>query len=142
MRYIRHALRGWHTDRLSFDPPPSAFLRPFPRLRNGHFRAWGHLFPKRSSIMTAQRTLAVTLGLLLVLPGLAKAQYNFTPIDAPGGSNTAVNGNSANAIAGQFDDADGNTHGFVLDVDGFTPIDVPGATLTSANGLNATGQQA
>ena len=65
--------------------------------------------------MTTQRMFAaVALGLFLVAPRPAKAQYDFTTIDVPGAASTAVNGNSPNAIAGEFNDAAGNTHGFVL----------------------------
>ena len=71
--------------------------------------------------MTTQRMLAtVALGLFLAAPGLAKAQYNFTTYDVPGSTRTAVNANSTHAIAGEFDDADGNTHGFVLSNGVFT----------------------
>ena len=83
---------------------------------------------------------AVALGLFLGVPGPAKAQYDFTTIDVPGSTRTAVNGNSTHAIAGEFDDADGNTHGFVLSKGVYTPIDVPGAVFTSVNGINANGE--
>src|SRR5262249_19227796 len=56
---------------------------------------------------------AVAFGLLLSVPGLAQVKYSFTTIDVPKATATAANGNSTNAIAGQFDDADENTHGFV-----------------------------
>ena len=64
---------------------------------------------------------------VLSVPGLTQAQYSFTTIDVPGATRTAANGNSTHAIAGEFDDADGNTHGFVLNKGVFTTIDVPGA---------------
>ena len=91
-------------------------------------------------MMTTQRLLAaVTLGLLLLVPASAKAQFEFAPIDVPGASRTAANGDSTHGIVGEFDDADGNTHGFVLGKGGFTQIDVPGAWYTTANGINANG---
>ena len=81
--------------------------------------------------MTTQRLLAATaLGLFLVAPGLAKAQFDFTTIDVPGAASTAVNGNCPNAIAGEFNDADGNTHGFVLSKGAYATIDVPTADHT------------
>jgi len=83
---------------------------------------------------------AVAFGLLLTVPGLTQAQYSFTTIDVPNATATAVNANSPNAIAGQFDGADGNTHGFVLNNGSFATIDVPGAGLTIINGINAPGQ--
>jgi hypothetical protein len=60
-------------------------------------------------------------------PGLTQAQYTFTTIDVPGSTRTAANGNSTHEIAGEFDDADGNTHGFVLNKGVFTTINAPGA---------------
>ena len=47
----------------------------------------------------------MALGLFLGFPGPAKAQFNFTTIDVPGSTRTAVNANSPHAIAGEFDDA-------------------------------------
>jgi probable HAF family extracellular repeat protein len=91
-------------------------------------------------MMTTQKMLAaMALGLLLGVPGLATAQYSFTTIDVPGAASTAVNGNSTHAIVGEFDDADGHTHGFVWSKGVFTQIDVPGAWYTAANGVNANG---
>src|SRR5262249_51412102 len=94
--------------------------------------------------MTARRMLAVAaVGLVLTLPGSAAAQYTFTTVDVPGGTNTAVNGNSPNAIAGQFDDEVGNTHRFVRTNHGFTQIDPPDADgFTTVNGINANGELA
>jgi uncharacterized membrane protein len=80
---------------------------------------------------------AVAFGLLLSVPGLTQAQYRFSTIDVPGASRTAANGNSTHEIAGDFDDADGNTHGFVLNKGVFTTIDVPSAVATFINGINA-----
>jgi uncharacterized membrane protein len=85
---------------------------------------------------------AVVFGLLLSVPGWAQAQYRFTTIDVPGATATAANGNSTHEIAGQFDDADGNTRGFVLNKGVFTTIDVPGAVVTIINGINAPGRLA
>jgi probable HAF family extracellular repeat protein len=85
---------------------------------------------------------AVAFGLLLSVPGLTQAQYRFSTIDVPGATATAANGNSTHEIAGQFDDADGNTHGFVLNKDVFTTINVPGAVNTAINGINAPGKLA
>src|SRR6516162_10857486 len=91
----------------------------------------------------------LVLGLLVAFPGLAKAdvKFNFNTIDVPlcGGPcpRTAVNGNSNNAIVGEFDDAMSNTHGFILrgGVGGeYTQIDVPGAISSSVNGINASGR--
>jgi hypothetical protein len=90
---------------------------------------------------------AVVLGLVLSVPELAQAQYVFTTIDVPGATSTSANGNSTHEIAGEFDDADGNTHGFVLNKGVFTTIDFPPSappaprvTGTILNGINASGQ--
>jgi hypothetical protein len=81
---------------------------------------------------------AVAFGLFLSVPGLTQAQYAFTTIDVPGSTRTAANGNSTHEIAGEFDDADGNTHGFVLNKGVFTTINAPGAVGgTIINGINA-----
>ncbi|MEO7319762.1 MAG: hypothetical protein ABIZ56_12300, partial [Chthoniobacteraceae bacterium] len=91
--------------------------------------------------MTKQKLLSVvTLGLLLGLPGLAQAQYLFTPIDVPGALSTGANANSTKDIAGQFDDAAGNRHGFILSKGSFNTIDIPGALFTVINGINAPGR--
>src|SRR5262249_17272140 len=81
------------------------------------------------------------LGLILS-PGWAKADYDFTTIDPPGATQTWANGiNDAGQIVGTYRDADNHAHGFLLDVDGsYTTIDVPGATQTWANGINDAGQ--
>jgi len=85
---------------------------------------------------------AVALGLLLGVPGLARAQYVFTRIDVPEATATYANGNSTHAIAGESDDEDGNTHGFVLSKGTFTQFDAPDADgYTSVNGINAKGER-
>ena len=89
---------------------------------------------------TRKMFATVALGLVLGFPGLAKAQYHFTTYDVPGSTATAVNANSPHAIAGEFDDAGGNTHGFVLSKGVYTQFDVPGAVFTSVNGINASGE--
>src|SRR5262245_40187820 len=86
--------------------------------------------------------LAAALALLLGGPRSATAQDALTAIDVPGATRTAVNGDSTHATAGEFDDAGGNTHGFVLVGGTFTTIDVPGAAFTTVNGINANGDLA
>ena len=96
---------------------------------------------RRSASMKTRRILATaTLGLFLGFPGLAKAQYRFTTYDVPGSTGTSVNANSQHAIAGQFDDRGGNTHGFVLSRGVYAQVDVAGASFTSVNGINASGE--
>ena len=69
----------------------------------------------------------------------------FTSIDFPaalatGGNTVGVGINPAGDIVGQYRDAAGLTHGFVLDGSGFTTIDIPGGVQTVLTGINAEGQ--
>jgi uncharacterized membrane protein len=86
--------------------------------------------------------MALALGLILGFPGGARADFNFTTIDVPSAASTAANANSPNAIAGQYDDPSGATHGFILRGSAYTTIDVPKASFTAINGINAAGQLA
>ena len=92
-----------------------------------------------------RRALAgIALGLLAQagVPATARAQYAFTTLDMPGAEATYADGNSVGRIVGEFDDADGNTHGFIRSRGGkFTQFDVPGSVgWTSINGVNASGE--
>jgi len=101
--------------------------RPFSRLGN--------------ALLVGHKLLAgAALGLLLGIPCVTDAQqYAFTTINVPGATRTAANGNSTMAVAGEFDDANGNTHGFIWRKGSFTRVDVPGADGTGLNGINAAG---
>lgn len=94
---------------------------------------------------TVRRALAgMAFGLLALAgsPATARAQYAFTTLDVPDGVATYADGNSVGRIVGEFDDADGNTHGFIRSRGGaFTQFDVPGSSgYTSINGVNANGE--
>jgi len=78
--------------------------------------------------------------MLAALAGTAHAQYTFYTIDAPGAVSTSANSNSTHEIAGEFDDANGDTHGFVLNKGQFAIIDIDGAIATTINGINAPGK--
>ena len=54
--------------------------------------------------MITQTIAAMTLALILAVPGLAKAEYLFTLIDVPGATRTSANGNGTRSIVGDFDD--------------------------------------
>ena len=57
----------------------------------------------QTTVRKSWKTLAaVVLGLVLSIPGLAKAQFDFTTIDVPGATSTAANGNSTHEIAGEY----------------------------------------
>jgi uncharacterized membrane protein len=90
--------------------------------------------------MQLELLAAITLGLILGIPGRAQAQYTYTTIDVPGSTRTSVNRNSSHALAGEFDDEDGTTHGFVLNNGVFTTIDVPGSVYTTIYGINNSGE--
>jgi probable HAF family extracellular repeat protein len=100
-----------------------------------------------------KKLMAMALGLLLGLPGLARAdvKFTFTTIDVPLpppakqgtlSPRTAADANSPNAIAGEYDDLSGATHGFILRGSAYTTIDVPKQSYTAINGINAAGQLA
>ncbi len=102
---------------------------------------------KRATVRKLRKTFAAAaLGVLLCVPGVARAQYRFVTIDVKDATRTAANGNSLFEIVGEFDDKTG-THGFVLNKglfkkDVFTQIDVPSpvAVATILNGINVFGR--
>ena len=70
--------------------------------------------------MTTKRMLAaMALGMVLSVPGLVKAEFNFTTIDVPGSTSTEANGNSTHEIVGSYD---------VVDNDGPPPPSTPTAS--------------
>ena len=75
---------------------------------------------------------------------LEPAQYTFEEIVitnyVPGATAASANANSTHEIAGDYDDKDGVTHGFVLSKGVFTTVDFPGAAFTQINGINAPGR--
>ena len=92
--------------------------------------------------MTTRKMLtAVALALPLSFPGIASAQFDFTTIDVPDSTRTAANANSTHEVVGEFDDADGNTHGFVLSTGTYTQIDVDVAmeAIAGKHGPKAVG---
>jgi probable HAF family extracellular repeat protein len=66
---------------------------------------------------------------------------SFTFFDVPGATGTRAEGgiNGQGDIVGDFTDANGNTHGFLLSAGAFSTLDVPGATDTFAIGINDLG---
>ena len=98
---------------------------------------------QRHNPMTATSmllALGMALGAMEAAHAWTKADFNFTTIDVPNSVGTVVNGNSTNAIAGNFLDSSGNTHGFVLTDGVYKTIDYPDASYTSINGINWHGQ--
>lgn len=81
-------------------------------------------------------------GLALSAPRAATAQYAFTIIDPPGSVYTDLLGFTPQTMVGDFADAAGNMHGWLLSPTrgGFQQFDVPGAWFTSLFGINHRGQ--
>src|SRR5438105_2663057 len=92
--------------------------------------------------------LALLLGMvalaLVVSRATAATPYTFTTVDFPGATDSEVDDiNAHGQMVGVYQDAAGNTHGFLLNKGTFTTIDFPGATGsegTGASGINASGQ--
>jgi hypothetical protein len=53
-------------------------------------------------ITTKSMLVALAVGLVLCVPGLANAEFNFTTIDVPRSTATNANGNSNNQIVGAY----------------------------------------
>ena len=82
----------------------------------------------------------VLAGLALAAPRPATAQYAFTTIDVPGAVSTDLIGFTTQTMVGDFADAEGNTHGWLLTKGEFTQFDVPGAWFTGLSAINRRGQ--
>src|SRR5690349_7754606 len=76
----------------------------------------------RGVILSVAAVVLAGLGLAgPVLAGPpATAQYAFTTVDFPGATGTEVLGLAAQTMVGDFADADGNTHGWLLSALGGT----------------------
>lgn len=75
------------------------------------------------------------------LRGFKYVSGGITFIDYTGAERTSALGiTDAGAIVGQFQDAVGVWHGFILRQGHFEIIDVPGALETRPNGINNSGQ--
>jgi len=83
----------------------------------------------------------VLAGLAMAAPRPAVAQYAFTTIDFPGAASTDLLGFTTRTMVGDFTDAEGNTHGWLLSAHHgtFRQFDVPGAWFTSLSAINHSG---
>src|SRR5206468_7767829 len=85
-------------------------------------------------------------GLVLGRPVLAgppqNAQYAFPTVDVPGAAGTEILGFSTRTMVGDYVDAAGNNHGWLLPAKSgdFQQYDVPGAWFTSLSAINHRGQ--
>jgi uncharacterized membrane protein len=89
----------------------------------------------------ASLAAVVLAGLALAAPRPATARYAFTTIDVPGAIGTEVLGFTPQTMVGDFIDADGNNHGWLLSPHHgtFRQFDVPGAWFTSVSAINHRG---
>ena len=76
-----------------------------------------------------------------VLAGPQTANYDFDTIDFPGASSTDLLGFTTRTLVGDFADAEGNSHGWLLSADRgeFRQFDVPDAWFTSCSAINRSG---
>src|SRR5437588_7536593 len=83
----------------------------------------------------------VLAGLAMAAPRPATAQYAFTIIDVPGAASTDLVGFTGKTMVGDFVDAEGNNHGWLLSAQSgnFLQYDVPGAWFTSLSAINHRG---
>ena len=72
-------------------------------------------------------------------PG-STADFRYIGFDFPGASATNPGGiNARGDIVGNYHDANGHTHGFLLRQGVFSTIDFPNASFTAARAINARG---
>src|SRR6202451_4866652 len=84
-------------------------------------------------------TAALMLSLLLTFTARLKAQ-TYIPIIYPGAVVTEAHGiNSFGQIVGSWQDASGNTHGFLYNAGIYTSFDFPGSSQTTPYGINNAG---
>ena len=84
-------------------------------------------------------TALVMLALLLASTALLDAQ-TYTQIKVPGAVETEAHGiNAFGQIVGSWQDASGNTHGFLYNAGTFTTIDYPGSDQTTLYAINNAG---
>ncbi len=75
-----------------------------------------------------------------VAAALATANYSFVIINVPNAAFVQPNAvNDAGVVAGYYDDASYNSHGFIWQDGTVTSIDYPGALQTSFTGINGYG---
>jgi len=71
---------------------------------------------------------------------LSGPSLSYAAFDFPGAAATNPGGiNARGDIVGNFQDASGHTHGFLLRQGSFSTIDFPNASFTAARGINARG---
>ncbi len=113
----------------------------------GIHRKRGSPMNRHNYRMILSMAAVVLAGLVLVRPVLAgppqNAHYTFTTIEFPGAAGTEILGFSTRTMVGDFVDAEGNNHGWLLSAQrgNFLQYDVPGAWFTSLSAINHRGQK-
>lgn len=70
-----------------------------------------------------------------------KGEFTFTTVEVPAAQRTVASGiNRAGDVVGNYADAAGVVHGFLLRGNVFTTLDYPGAVLTEARGIDDDGE--
>jgi uncharacterized membrane protein len=89
-----------------------------------------------------QLAAVLLAALALAASQSASAQYSFTTLDFPGAASTDLLGFTPRTIVGDFADAEGNMHGWLLSTpsEEFRQFDVAGAWFTSLSAINHRGQ--
>ncbi len=64
--------------------------------------------------MILSMAAVVLAGLAMAAPRPVSAQYAFTIIDVPGATSTDLVGFTGKTMVGDFNDAEGNTHGWLF----------------------------
>jgi uncharacterized membrane protein len=83
---------------------------------------------------------SLVVGLIAFVP-LVFAQGTYTQIDYPGALATVCYGiDTAGDLVGEYEDASGNVHGFLLSGGTYTTIDYVGGLFTQLSGINDRGQ--
>ena len=93
---------------------------------------------RHTRCITLSVAAVILAGLAMAAPRPASAQYAFTTLDVPGATGTEVLGFTPRIAVGDFIDAGGNNHGWLLSTIGgtFQQFDVPGAWFTSVSAIN------
>jgi hypothetical protein len=91
-------------------------------------------------VFSSIAVLVLLVGGSAVRAGDRAPSWDFTTLTYPGSIATSANGMSDNGtVAGDYNDADGNDHGFIWSKGNYTPVDHPGGGQTSLNAINDGG---
>src|SRR6266850_7252930 len=95
----------------------------------------------RNRRMIISVAAVVLAGPVLAGPRPETAHYAFSTIDFPGAASTDLLGFTTRTMVGDFADAGGNMHGWLLSAHGgeFRQFDVPGAWFTTLSAINNSG---